>query len=93
MPEATLAIDAGTTSVRALIFDGEWNRIGRAQQTLSLKTPQPGRVEQSPEALWDSTLSVIEQSLREAHLTANDVAALGITSQRATCIVWEKSTG
>lgn len=93
MNEATLAIDAGTTSVRALVFDADWKISGRAQKALSLEAPQPGHVEQSPEALWESTLSVIEGALHEAKLQASDINALGITSQRATCLIWEKSTG
>lgn len=93
MPDATLAIDAGTTSVRALIFDADWNITGQAQQTLSIESPQPGWVEQSPDELWKSTLDVIEQALKKANLKSSDIAALGITSQRASCLIWDKSTG
>ncbi len=93
MPEFVLAIDAGTTSVRALIFDSQWNISGRGQQSLSLTLPQPGLVEQSPVELWEHTLSVIHRSLDQAQLVAGDIAATGITSQRSCTVVWEKSTG
>lgn len=93
MPDAILAIDAGTTSVRTLIFDADWNILGRAQKTLPLHTPQPGHVEQSPDELWKNTLTLTKQALTEAQLKPSDIAALGITSQRASCLIWEKETG
>jgi glycerol kinase len=93
MPEHYLAIDAGTTSVRALIFDADWNLAGRAQESLSRITPKPGYVEQSAEELWSKTQEVVKQALGAATLEAVDIAGLGITAQRSCCVIWERATG
>lgn len=93
MPDYTLAIDAGTTSVRALIFDEAWAISGRGQRTLPLISPQSGYVEQSPESLWDHSLTVIKKALGEAGLRAAEITSLGITSQRSSCVIWERNTG
>lgn len=93
MPNFVLAIDSGTTNVRTQIFDSEWNVTGKAQRGLSLSTPQQGLVEQSAEELWDAVLSVIREAIVDGNLDASEISALGITSQRSCCVIWERSTG
>ena len=87
-----LAIDQGTTSTRALLFDGEANPVGSAQQELPQIYPQPGWVEHDPEEIWRATLSVIRRALGNAKLTAAKVAGIGITNQRETTIICDRAT-
>ena len=93
MPDLVLAIDSGTTNVRAQIFDPEWNVTGQAQHGLTLSTPQQGFVEQSAEELWNTVLSVIREAIEDGNLDASEITALGITAQRSCCVIWERSTG
>ncbi len=88
-----LAIDQGTTSTRALLFDGEANPIGSAQQELRQIYPQPGWVEHDPEEIWRATLSVVRRALGNAKMTPADVAGIGITNQRETTVIWDRETG
>lgn len=93
MDKYILAIDQGTTSTRAIIFDQESNLIAIAQKELTMLYPHPGWVEQSANELWASVVSVISEVLAKANLKAGNVAAIGITNQRETAIVWDKKTG
>lgn len=93
MAEAVLALDAGTTSVRALIIGVNGAVLAHAREGYTLQYPAPGLVEQDAEALWTTTRGVIETALRDAKLTAGDLAAVGITSQRSCVIVWDRATG
>ncbi len=88
-----LALDQGTTSSRAIVFDHDGTIKSVAQQEFEQILPAPGHVEHDPEAIWSSQLKVARDALTEARLTAADIAALGITNQRETTILWEKSTG
>ena len=88
-----LAIDQGTTSTRAIIFDHESNLIAVAQKELTMYYPHPGWVEQSANELWASVVSVISEVLAKANLRATDIAGIGITNQRETTILWEKASG
>src|SRR5258708_8410119 len=88
-----LALDQGTTSSRAIVFDHAGAIVSVAQQEFPQIYPSPGLVEHDPEAIWSSQLAVAREALHKAGAAVTDVAALGITNQRETTIVWEKSTG
>lgn len=87
MDKYILAIDQGTTSTRAIIFDQESNLIAIAQKELTMLYPHPGWVEQSANELWASVVSVISEVLAKANLKAGNIAAIGITNQRETTIL------
>ncbi|MEZ6131899.1 MAG: glycerol kinase GlpK [Planctomycetaceae bacterium] len=88
-----LALDQGTTSSRAILFDKRGSAIATAQKEFPQHFPQPGWVEHDPEDIWTSQLTVAKSVLRKAKLTARDVAAIGITNQRETAVVWDRTTG
>jgi glycerol kinase len=93
MAKYVLALDQGTTSSRAIVFNHDGAIVSVAQQEFPQIYPAPGLVEHDPEAIWSSQLAVAHEALRKAGASASDVAAIGITNQRETAIVWEKSTG
>jgi len=93
MVQYLLALDQGTTSSRAIVFDRHGRIVATAQQEFEQLLPAPGLVEHDPEALWQSQLAVAREALATARLTAADIAAIGITNQRETTILWEKSNG
>ncbi len=93
MSRIILALDQGTTSSRAILFDAQSRPMGTVQQEFEQILPAPGIVEHDPEAIWDSQLTVARQALRQAGLSGDDVAAIGITNQRETVILWERDTG
>ena len=93
MAKYILALDQGTTSSRAIVFNHDGAIVSIAQQEFPQIYPAPGLVEHDPEAIWDSQLAVAREALRKADAQAGDVAALGITNQRETAVVWEKATG
>ncbi len=88
-----LAIDQGTTSTRAIIFDGEMKIAGVGQKEFKQIYPRSGWVEHDPEEIWDSVVSTIKMALRQAKIKASEIAALGITNQRETVVVWERESG
>ncbi len=88
-----LALDQGTTSSRAIVFDRSGHAVGSAQQEFPQLFPSPGNVEHDPEAIWDSQLATARQALTNAKLTAADIAAIGVTNQRETTILWERDSG
>jgi len=88
-----LALDQGTTSSRAIVFDHSGRAVGSAQQEFPQLLPKPGEVEHDPEAIWSSQLAVAKQALTNAHVSAEDIAAIGVTNQRETTILWERDTG
>ena len=88
-----LALDQGTSSSRAILVDSTSKILAVSQRELPQIYPQPGWVEQDPEAIWSSQLAAIRSVMEHAHLTASDVAAVGITNQRETTIVWDRTTG
>ena len=88
-----LAIDQGTTSSRALVFDADLRVIATAQQEFAQHFPQSGWVEHDPADLWDTTLQTCREALKRADLSAGDIAAIGITNQRETTLVWDAETG
>ncbi|WMS43221.1 glycerol kinase GlpK [Acuticoccus sp. MNP-M23] len=92
MSAPILAIDQGTTSTRAMIFDGTQRIIGVGQQEFTQHYPRSGWVEHDLEDIWSTTLATIRQALNEARLEAGDIAAIGITNQRETVAVWDRAT-
>ena len=88
-----LAIDQGTTSTRAIVFDGDMKIVASAQEEFTQHFPRSGWVEHDPNDLWDTTLRTCRGALDKAGLTARDIAAIGITNQRETTVVWDKATG
>jgi glycerol kinase len=88
-----LALDQGTTSSRALVFDERGAVRGLAQQEIKQIYPEPGRVEHDPTEIWATQSGVMVEALAKAGLTGGDVAALGITNQRETTLLWERATG
>ena len=88
-----MAIDQGTSSSRAIIFDPQGNIIGVGQQPFDMIFPADGWVEQDPEVLWQTTLAAGREALVAAGISATDVAAIGITNQRETTLVWDRQTG
>jgi glycerol kinase len=88
-----LALDQGTTSSRAIIFTHDGRVAGVAQQEFEQILPAPGLVEHDPAAIWTSQLKVARDALTGARLTAADIAAIGVTNQRETTILWDRSTG
>ncbi len=93
MATYVLALDQGTTSSRAIVFDHAGTIVSSAQQEFPQIYPAPGLVEHDPEAIWSSQLAVAQEAIKKAGVTASDIAALGITNQRETALVWEKATG
>ena len=88
-----LALDQGTTSSRAIVFDGDGCIRARAQKELRQNYPQPGWVEHDPQEIWRDQLAVTQEALARAGLKARDIAALGITNQRETTLLWERASG
>jgi glycerol kinase len=87
------AVDQGTTSTRFMIFDHGGNEIGRHQLEHEQILPRAGWVEHNPTEIWERTSAVVQTALRNANLTAADLAAVGITNQRETAVVWNRKTG
>jgi len=93
MPQYILALDQGTTSSRAIVFDHAGRAVGSAQQEFAQIYPSPGHVEHDPEALWSSQWDCIGRALTAAKTSASQIAAIGVTNQRETTILWERDTG
>ncbi|MGE5676069.1 MAG: FGGY family carbohydrate kinase, partial [Mycobacterium leprae] len=88
-----LALDQGTTSSRAILFAREGLGVAQLNQEFAQIYPQPGWVEHDPRAIWESQLAVARKLLQQRGLSAADVAAIGITNQRETTVVWDRNTG
>ena len=88
-----LALDQGTTSSRALVFDDAGRVVAVAQREITQHYPQPGWVEHDPTQLWTTQLAVAREALARARLGPGDVAAIGIANQRETTVVWDRRTG
>ena len=93
MGKYILALDQGTTSSRAIIFDHDGRIVASDQEEFEQILPAPGLVEHDPEAIWASQLGVGRRALAKASLSAAEIAALGVTNQRETTILWERETG
>ena len=88
-----LAIDQGTTSSRAVIFDEGYSVIAIGQQEFAQHFPQSGWVEHDPEDIWETTIATCRLAMEKANIGAEDIASIGITNQRETTIVWDRETG
>lgn len=93
MPQYVIAIDQGTTSSRAIVFDHQGNIVSSGQKEHEQIFPKAGWVEHNATEIWDNTREVIGNALSKANLTRHDIAAVGITNQRETAVVWDKNTG
>jgi glycerol kinase len=93
MAKYSVAIDQGTTSTRFMIFDHSGQVVGIDQKEHEQIYPKPGWVEHNPMEIWSRVQEVVAGALQKAHVDAKDIAAVGITNQRETAVVWEKATG
>ena len=93
MAELIGAIDQGTSSTRFMVFDGDGEVVTSAQEEHNQIFPEPGWVEHDAEEIWDKTVSVIEMALGSAGLEPEDLTSVGITNQRETTVIWDRSTG
>lgn len=93
MPKYILAIDQGTTSSRSVLFDKNGNIIAIAQKEFTQLFPQPGWVEHDPNEIWETQLATMKEVVATANIAANEIAAIGITNQRETTVVWNRHTG
>ena len=88
-----LALDQGTTSSRAILFGRDGSLHGEARQEITQHYPQPGWVEHDADEIWQAQLAVARQVLRDHGVAASRIAALGITNQRETTVLWDRATG
>ena len=88
-----LALDQGTTSTRSIVFDADCTIAAIAQEAFPQHYPAPGWVEHDPEDLWRTALTTMREATRKAGLTSRDIAAIGITNQRETTLLWDRNTG
>lgn len=93
MSRYVLALDQGTTSSRAIVFGRDGRIVASAQQEFPQHYPQPGHVEHDPEDIWNSQLQTAKNALMHAGLSATDIAAVGVTNQRETTVLWDRHTG
>ena len=93
MNKYVLALDQGTTSSRAIVFDHSGRPVASAQKEFTQIYPKPGWVEHDPEEIWSTQAGVATEVLAKAGLKSSDVAGIGITNQRETTVVWNRLTG
>ena len=93
MRSYVLAIDQGTTSSRAIVFDDKLHAVAVAQEEFTQHFPRPGFVEHDAEEIWDTVLSTSRNAIGKAGISAAAIAAIGITNQRETTLIWERDTG
>ncbi|HTH26833.1 MAG TPA: glycerol kinase GlpK [Vicinamibacterales bacterium] len=93
MSKFVLALDQGTTSSRAIVFDRSGKAVSSAQQEFPQIFPGPGHVEHDPEDIWSTQLATAKEAIARAGISALDLAAIGVTNQRETTVLWEKATG
>ena len=88
-----IALDQGTTSSRAIVFDHDGNIVGTGQKEFEQIFPEPGWVEHKPNEIWSTQSGVISEAIANANIASSDIEAIGITNQRETTVVWDKETG
>src|SRR5688572_8621190 len=92
-PKYILAIDQGTTSSRAIVFDRSFKIAGLAQRGFAQHFPRPGWVEHDADEIWRTVVATCRLAIRKAGITAADIAAIGIANQRETTVIWDRRTG
>ena len=92
-PQYVLALDLGTTGNRAIVFDAQGDIVGQAYQELTQYYPQPGWLEHDPQEIWQDTLTCIHKVIKDNSISPKAIAAIGLTVQRETCLLWDKTTG
>src|SRR6185312_9792783 len=93
MARYVLALDQGTTSSRAILFDGKLRPVASSQQEFAQHYPAPGWVEHDPEDLWLTTVATARTALANAAVDASNIAAIGIANQRESVVAWDRQTG
>jgi glycerol kinase len=93
MPKYAAALDQGTTSTRCMVFDHGGRVVSVAQKEHEQIYPKPGWVEHDPKEIWERTQEVVDEAMKEAGASAEDIAGVGITNQRETAVVWDRNTG
>ena len=93
MASHVIAIDQGTTGTTVLVIDKLGRVKGRAYSEITQYYPKPGWVEHDPEEIWSKTLRTMRAAIRKAGLTLSGIAAIGITNQRETTVIWDRKTG
>lgn len=93
MAKYILAIDQGTTSTTVIVFDQKGNIVSKSASEFTQIYPKPGWVEHNAEEIWNTTLKTIKKALKGKNIPGKDIAAIGITNQRETTVVWDKNTG
>lgn len=93
MPDYLLAIDQGTSSSRAIVFDSKAKSVASAQKAFPQSYPKPGWVEHDPEEIWNSVVEVTRNAIQQSGVSCSHIAALGITNQRETTLVWRRDNG
>lgn len=93
MTKYVIALDQGTTSSRAIIFNHQGEIVNVAQKDFTQHFPEPGWVEHNPEAIWSTQLSVMQEAIAKARVREDEIAAVGITNQRETTMIWDRKTG
>ncbi len=93
MAKYAAALDQGTTSTRCMIFDHGGRVVSVAQKEHEQIYPKPGWVEHDPKEIWERTKEVMQEALESAGASADDISGLGITNQRETAVVWDRTTG
>ena len=88
-----VGVDAGTMGARTVVFDLKGTEMGSAYYETPTRYPKPGWVEHDPEEIWRSTLETCRLALSKTGLSGSDIAAIGITNQRETTILWDRATG
>ncbi|MCA9162585.1 MAG: glycerol kinase, partial [Planctomycetales bacterium] len=93
MSQFILALDQGTTSSRAILFAHDGSSVASAQQEFEQILPRPGHVEHDPEAIWQTQLDTARQAIDRAGISPEQIAAIGVTNQRETTLLWERESG
>lgn len=93
MSDMILAIDQGTTSSRAIVFDTSLMPIATAQKEFKQHFPAPGYVEHDAEEIWKTVVETVKSAISKANISAKNIAGIGITNQRETTVIWDKTTG
>ena len=88
-----LALDEGTTSARAILFDDNLNIVSSSQHEFAQLYPRPGWVEQDPLAIYAAQLSAMTECVAQSGISPRAIAGVGLTNQRETCVIWDKKTG